>query len=54
MNTRQRWTMGAAVLGSGIVFLDSTVVGVALPKIGQELQSSLFGVFEGQSYIYNG
>lgn len=54
MNTRQRWTMGAAVLGSGIVFLDSTVVGVALPRIGQELQSSLFGVFEGQSYIYNG
>jgi EmrB/QacA subfamily drug resistance transporter len=54
MTTRQRWTLIAAILGSGIVFLDSTVVNVALPKIGRELPSSLFGVLEGQSYIYNG
>ena len=54
MTTRQRWTLIAAILGSGIVFLDSAVVNVALPKIGRELPSSLFGVLEGQSYVYNG
>ena len=51
MTTQQRWTLIAAILGSGIVFLDSTVVNVALPKIGRELPSTLFGVLEGQSYI---
>ena len=54
MTTKQRWTLIAAILGSGIVFLDSTVVNVALPKIGRELPSTLFGVLEGQSYVYNG
>ncbi|CAN5240939.1 MFS transporter [soil metagenome] len=48
------WTLVAAILGSSIVFLDSTVVNVALPRIGQELPSSAFGVLEGQSYVYNG
>ena len=52
--TQKRWTLSAAILGSGIVFLDSTVVNLALPKIGQELESNLLGVLEGQSYIYNG
>ena len=37
-----------------MVFLDSTVVTVALPKIGQELPTLLFGVLEGQSYVYTG
>src|ERR671923_1354354 len=54
MDRRQRWTLIAAVLGSGIVFLDSTVVNVALPKIGQDLHSSLFGTLEAQTYVYNG
>jgi EmrB/QacA subfamily drug resistance transporter len=54
MTTTQRWTMVAAVLGSGIVFLDSTVVNVALPRIGQDLHSSLFGVLEAQTYVYAG
>jgi EmrB/QacA subfamily drug resistance transporter len=54
VNVPQRWTLIAAVLGSGIVFLDSTVVNVALPKIGSELPSSVFSVLEGQSYVYNG
>ncbi|HUQ17779.1 MAG TPA: MFS transporter, partial [Candidatus Saccharimonadales bacterium] len=54
MTGRQRWTLIAAILGSGIVFLDSTVVNVALPRIGQELPSTAFGILEGQSYIYNG
>jgi EmrB/QacA subfamily drug resistance transporter len=44
--------MAAVILGSGIVFLDSTVVNVALPKIGKDLPSHLFGVLEGQSYVY--
>jgi EmrB/QacA subfamily drug resistance transporter len=51
--TRQRGTLLAAILGSGIVFLDSTVVNVALQRIGQDLPSSYFGVLEGQSYVYN-
>lgn len=54
MTTTQRWALTATVLASGIVFLDSTVVNVALPKIGQELKSGLFGVLEAQSYVYNG
>lgn len=43
----------AAVLGSSIVFLDSTVVNVALPRIGRDLPRSFLGVLEGQSYVYN-
>ncbi|HEX9377515.1 MAG TPA: MFS transporter [Actinomycetota bacterium] len=54
MDTRKRWTMVAVVLGSGIVFLDSTVVNVALPQIGKELHSSLFSTFEAQNYVYSG
>src|SRR2546428_5960898 len=51
--SRSRWILAAAVLGSGIVFLDSTVVNVALPRIGRDLPRSFLGVLEGQSYIYN-
>lgn len=51
--TQKRWILAAAVLGSGIVFLDSTVVNVALPRIGRELPRDFLGVLEGQSYVYN-
>ncbi|HEX2647065.1 MAG TPA: MFS transporter, partial [Candidatus Dormibacteraeota bacterium] len=34
-------------------FLDSTVVNVALPRMGRELPRSFLGVLEGQSYVYN-
>lgn len=51
--TTKRWILVAAVLGSGIVFLDSTVVNVALPRIGRDLPRLFLGVLEGQSYIYN-
>src|SRR5918992_1587391 len=51
--TQKRWTLTAVILGSGIVFLDTTVVNLALPRIGQELESNRIGVLEGQSYIYN-
>src|SRR6266513_2491521 len=53
MGDRRRWILLAAVLGSGIVFLDSTVVNVALPRIGRDLPRLCFGVLEGQSYVYN-
>ncbi len=50
---RRTGTLLAAIVGSGVVFLDSTVVNVALQRIGQDLPSGYFGVLEGQSYVYN-
>ncbi len=50
----RRWILIAVVLGSGIVFLDSTIVPVVLPKIGNELESTLLGKLEAQSYVYYG
>ena len=44
MTSRQRWTLLATIIGSGAVFLDGTIVNVALRSIGRELPSSLFGV----------
>ncbi|HYB89309.1 MAG TPA: MFS transporter [Streptosporangiaceae bacterium] len=41
---RGRWVLAAAVLGSSLAFLDSTVVNVALPTIGKELHTSLAGL----------
>ena len=52
--TQKRWTMVAVVLGSGIVFLDTSVVNLALPRIGQDLPSSFFATLEAQSYVANG
>jgi MFS family permease len=51
--TRKRWTLLAVILGSGIVFLDTSVVNLALPRIGEELSSDLFGTLEAQSYVAN-
>ncbi len=51
---RKRWTLLAVILGSGIVFLDTSVVNLALPRIGEELSSDLFGTLEAQSYVANG
>ena len=39
--TAGRWVLAAAVLGSGIAFLDSTVVNVALPAIGEDLDTGV-------------
>jgi EmrB/QacA subfamily drug resistance transporter len=52
--SRRGWTLVAVVLGSSIVFLDSTVVNVALEAIGEQLPTSLVGVLEGESYVVNG
>ncbi|MGZ4542122.1 MAG: DHA2 family efflux MFS transporter permease subunit [Mycobacteriaceae bacterium] len=40
-STSGRWLIAATVLGSGIAFLDGTVVNVALPTIGRELGGGL-------------
>lgn len=45
-----RWLIAAAVLGSGIALLDSTVVNVALPTIGRELGAGL----TGQQWVLDG
>jgi EmrB/QacA subfamily drug resistance transporter len=39
-----RWVLTASVLGSAIVFLDTTVVNVALPTIGRDLDAGLTGL----------
>jgi EmrB/QacA subfamily drug resistance transporter len=54
MTTRQRWTLVTAVIGSGAVFLDGTIVNVALPRIGRELPASIVAVLEGQAYVVSG
>jgi EmrB/QacA subfamily drug resistance transporter len=38
---RGRWVMAATVLGSGLAFVDATVVNVALPSIGDSLRADL-------------
>lgn len=52
--TRRTWTLVAVVLGSGIVFLDSTIVNVALKAIEQQLPTTFVGKLEGQTYIVQG
>ncbi len=41
----------ATILGSAIVFLDGTIVNVALERIGQELPSTLVARLEGLTYV---
>ena len=40
----KRWTLIATILASGIVFLSGSIVNVALPVIGQALDSGLSGL----------
>jgi EmrB/QacA subfamily drug resistance transporter len=47
---RGRWVLAATVLGSGIAFLDSTVVNVALPHIGDDLDTGVGGL----QWVLNG
>src|SRR5215218_6170640 len=42
------------MLGSAIVFLDGTVVALALPKIGEQLSSTVMGKLEAQTYVTSG
>src|SRR5881392_1289141 len=39
-----RWVISATVLGSGVAFLDGTVVNVALPSIGRDLHADVAGL----------
>jgi len=41
---RARWVVLAAVLGSGMAFLDATVVNVALPALGKNLDAGIDGL----------
>ncbi len=54
MTIRQRGTLAAAILGSAIVFLDGTLVLLALPRIGVQLTSTILGRLEGQTYVTAG
>jgi len=54
MTPRERGTLGAAMLGSAIVFLDGTFVNIALQRIGAELPSTILSKLEGQTYVTSG
>jgi EmrB/QacA subfamily drug resistance transporter len=54
MPVRRGWTLFAVVLGSGVVFLDATVVNVALETIGHDLPASFLGRLEGLTYVTSG
>jgi EmrB/QacA subfamily drug resistance transporter len=43
-SARGRWILGATVLGSGLAMLDSTVVNVALPFLGKDLDAGMAGL----------
>ncbi|WP_344217832.1 DHA2 family efflux MFS transporter permease subunit [Kribbella sancticallisti] len=47
---RARWVLAATALGSGMAFLDGTVVNVALPSMGQDLNADIAGL----QWIING
>ena len=40
---RGRWLLAATIIGSGVSFLDSTVVNVALPSIAKDLDADVAG-----------
>jgi EmrB/QacA subfamily drug resistance transporter len=46
--------MLAAIVGSSMVFLDGTVVNLALPHMGEELPATIVSVLEGQTYAVSG
>ncbi|MDX2972344.1 DHA2 family efflux MFS transporter permease subunit [Kribbella solani] len=47
---RGRWVLAATALGSGMAFLDGTVVNVALPAMGSDLNADMAGL----QWIVNG
>jgi EmrB/QacA subfamily drug resistance transporter len=48
--SRARWVLAATALGSGMAFLDGTVVNVALPAMGEDLDADMAGL----QWIING
>jgi EmrB/QacA subfamily drug resistance transporter len=49
-----RATLAAAIVGSSIVFLDGTIINIALKNIGQELPATIVGKLEGEAYVTSG
>ncbi len=49
-STQGRWVLVVTVLGSGIAFLDATVVNIGLPAIGSDLDASISGL----QWVLNG
>jgi EmrB/QacA subfamily drug resistance transporter len=49
-SARGRWVLAVTVLGSGVAFLEATVVNVALPEIGRDLGASTAGL----QWVLNG
>jgi EmrB/QacA subfamily drug resistance transporter len=45
-----RWVLAVTVLGSGMAFLDATVVNIGLPAIGSDLDASISGL----QWVLNG
>ena len=43
-SARGRWALAAVILGSGAAFLESSVVTVALPEIGRDLDLEFGGL----------
>ncbi len=54
MTVRRGPILLTVVLGSGIVFLDGTIVNVALETIGRDLPATLVGRLEGLTYVSSG
>lgn len=53
MERRAAWTLATVITGSMVVFLDATIVNVALETIGEQLPATTIGVLEGQAYVVN-
>ena len=49
-SSQGRWVLAVTVLGSGVAFLEATVVNVALPEIGRDLGASTSGL----QWVLNG
>jgi MFS family permease len=47
---RARWVLAATVLGSALAFIDATVVNIALPRIGEDLEAETVGL----TWVVNG
>ena len=54
MTSNARGALAAAIIGSATVFLDGTIVNIALPRIGATLPAVAIGVLEGQIYVVAG
>ena len=50
MASKERWTLAASILGSGAVFLEGSVVSVAIPAIGRDLGLGIAGL----QWVMNG